>query len=49
LSRVRIALLSDLHANIEALDACLRHTKQQAIGRIAFLGDLIGMAPTRRR
>jgi len=41
-SRVRIALLSDLHANLEALDACLRHAKQQAIGRFAILGDLIG-------
>lgn len=41
-SRVRIALLSDIHANLEALDACLRHAKQQAIGRIVFLGDLIG-------
>ena len=39
---MRIALLSDIHANIEALDACLRHAKQQAIGRIVFLGDLIG-------
>ncbi|HPU51945.1 MAG TPA: metallophosphoesterase family protein [Burkholderiaceae bacterium] len=39
---MRIALLSDLHANLEALDACLRHAKQQSIGRFAILGDLIG-------
>lgn len=39
---MRIALLTDLHANREALTACLAHAKQQNAGRYAFLGDLVG-------
>ena len=37
-----IALLSDIHANLEALDACLRHAREQGAERYAFLGDLVG-------
>src|SRR6266545_1078469 len=36
------ALLSDIHANIEALDACLKHARQGGATRYAFLGDLVG-------
>jgi len=39
---VRIALLSDIHANFEALDACLRHARSRGAERFAFLGDLVG-------
>jgi diadenosine tetraphosphatase ApaH/serine/threonine PP2A family protein phosphatase len=39
---VRYALLSDIHANLEALDACLLHASAQRIDRYAFLGDLVG-------
>jgi diadenosine tetraphosphatase ApaH/serine/threonine PP2A family protein phosphatase len=37
-----IALLSDVHGNIEALDACLRHAAESGAERYAFLGDLVG-------
>jgi diadenosine tetraphosphatase ApaH/serine/threonine PP2A family protein phosphatase len=37
-----IALLSDIHANREALEACLRHAKERGVERYAFLGDFVG-------
>ena len=37
-----IALLSDIHANLEALDACLRHARERGAERYAFLGDFVG-------
>jgi diadenosine tetraphosphatase ApaH/serine/threonine PP2A family protein phosphatase len=37
-----IALLSDIHGNLEALDACLKHAGENGAERYAFLGDLIG-------
>lgn len=37
-----LALLSDLHANIEALNACIRHANERGAERFAFLGDLVG-------
>lgn len=39
---MRLALLSDLHANRQALDACLSHARTQGADRFAFLGDLVG-------
>ena len=39
---MRIAFLSDIHGNREALDACLRHAARQGYDRLAFLGDLVG-------
>ena len=39
---MRIALLTDLHANREALEACLAHAKQQDIDQYAFTGDFVG-------
>lgn len=39
---MRIALLTDLHANREALAACLAHAQRAQAERYAFLGDLIG-------
>ena len=37
-----IALLSDVHGNLEALSACLKHASENGAGRYAFLGDLVG-------
>ena len=37
-----IALLSDVHSNLEALQACLRHARECGAARYAFLGDLVG-------
>jgi diadenosine tetraphosphatase ApaH/serine/threonine PP2A family protein phosphatase len=39
---VRIALLSDIHANIQALEACLAHARAQQAERFVFLGDMVG-------
>jgi len=39
---MRLALLSDIHGNIQALDACLLHARAQRAQRFAFLGDLVG-------
>ena len=40
-----IALLADIHANLEALNACLAHAAQLGAERYAFLGDLVGYGP----
>ena len=39
---MRIALLSDIHANIQALDACVAHARAQQAQRFVFLGDMVG-------
>jgi diadenosine tetraphosphatase ApaH/serine/threonine PP2A family protein phosphatase len=39
---LRIALLSDIHANAQALDACLAHAKAHGAARFVFLGDFVG-------
>jgi diadenosine tetraphosphatase ApaH/serine/threonine PP2A family protein phosphatase len=39
---MKIALLADVHANLEALRACLEHARRQGVDRYAFLGDLVG-------
>jgi diadenosine tetraphosphatase ApaH/serine/threonine PP2A family protein phosphatase len=36
------ALLSDIHGNLEALNACLAHACEHGAKRFAFLGDLVG-------
>ena len=37
-----LALLADIHANLEALSACLAHARERGAVRLAFLGDLVG-------
>ncbi len=37
-----IALLADVHANLEALRGCLAHAAARGVDRYAFLGDLVG-------
>lgn len=39
---MRIAILADIHANAEALEACLGHAGREGAGRHVFLGDLVG-------
>jgi diadenosine tetraphosphatase ApaH/serine/threonine PP2A family protein phosphatase len=39
---MKLALLADLHANLEATVACLAHAEAAAVDRYAFLGDLVG-------
>ena len=42
---MRLAIISDIHANIEALHAVLGHIADQNIPDIACLGDVIGYGP----
>ena len=39
---MRIALLADIHANREALEACLRHARLNGVENFVILGDLVG-------
>jgi len=39
---MKIALLTDLHANREALEAVLQHAASAGVERYAVLGDLVG-------
>lgn len=39
---MKLALLSDIHANIQAFEACLVHARQQGAQQFALLGDLVG-------
>jgi diadenosine tetraphosphatase ApaH/serine/threonine PP2A family protein phosphatase len=39
---MRLALLADIHANLEALVAVLAHVREQRADGLAFLGDLVG-------
>lgn len=39
---MRIALLTDIHGNREALAACLDHASRSGIDRYVFLGDYVG-------
>lgn len=42
---MKLALLADLHANLEALEACLAHAEAAGAEHWAFLGDLVGYGP----
>ena len=39
---MKLALLSDIHANIQALDACLQHALNQGTEQFVLLGDFVG-------
>ena len=39
---MKLALLSDIHANLQALQACVDHAEQQGANQFALLGDLVG-------
>lgn len=42
---MRIGILSDIHANREALDAVLEALQSQHVDRLVLLGDLVGYGP----
>lgn len=42
---MRIALLSDIHANLPALEACLAAAAKLDAARLVFLGDFVGYGP----
>lgn len=39
---MKLAILSDIHSNLEALQACLAHAKARGAEQFAFAGDLVG-------
>lgn len=39
---MKLALLSDIHGNLQAFEACLAHARAQGADQLAFLGDLVG-------
>lgn len=43
---MRLALMSDIHSNIHALDACLSHARAQGAEQFAILGDMVGYGPS---
>lgn len=42
---MRLALISDLHSNLEALEAVLAHIDAQGVDSIGCLGDVVGYGP----
>ncbi len=42
---MKIALLSDIHSNLEAFDAVLIDISRRGVQRIGFLGDIVGYGP----
>ncbi|NBT74442.1 MAG: metallophosphoesterase [Betaproteobacteria bacterium] len=42
---MKIALLSDIHSNLPALQACADHAHEQGADAFAVLGDLVGYGP----
>ena len=39
---MKIALLSDIHANRQAFATCLQHARAHGAEQFALLGDLVG-------
>ncbi len=39
---MKLALLADIHSNLEGLTACLEHAREQGADAHAFVGDLVG-------
>lgn len=42
---MRIALMTDIHANAEAFEACLAQARAVGFDRLALLGDFVGYGP----
>ncbi|HEX7001410.1 MAG TPA: CRISPR-associated protein Cas5 [Trueperaceae bacterium] len=42
---MRYLVLSDVHANLPALDAVVNHARQRGFDEVAFLGDAVGYYP----
>jgi diadenosine tetraphosphatase ApaH/serine/threonine PP2A family protein phosphatase len=39
---MKLALLTDIHANIQGMEACLAHARARGASQIALLGDFVG-------
>jgi predicted phosphodiesterase len=40
------AVLSDIHSNLPALEATIKHAKDQLVDEIIFTGDVVGCGPS---
>jgi len=49
MSDSKVAVISDVHANYQALQAVLAHADTQGVGDIWFLGDAVGYGPDPHR
>lgn len=49
MSNNRVAIISDVHANYQALQAVLAHAHKQGVSEIWFLGDAVGYGPDPHR
>ena len=46
---MRIAIIADVHSNLEALEVVLRHAEEEnALGQVWCLGDIVGYGPNPR-
>ena len=43
---MKTAVISDVHANLEALQVVLEHIDGQGVDRIICLGDILGYGPS---
>ena len=43
---MKLALVTDLHANREAVTAVMAHAEARGAERFAFIGDFVGYVPT---
>jgi len=42
---MKIGFFSDIHSNLEALEACIADFKKEKLRKLFFLGDIIGYGP----
>ncbi len=45
---MKIALISDIHSNLESLEAVLRDAREQQVDEVYCLGDVVGYGPNPR-
>ena len=42
---MRTAIFSDIHSNLEAMTACIKHAERHQVQRFVTLGDYVGYGP----
>ena len=42
---MKVAIMSDVHSNLEALEAAVEDAKSQKVTHFVFLGDIVGYGP----
>jgi predicted phosphodiesterase len=44
-SHVKLGVISDIHANLSALEAVIQDARRHGVGRVVCLGDIVGYGP----